>query len=241
MSPPNKPAVGMLPTERLAYLPITQRKPLKLPKGARMAVWTIVNIEEWDATQTMPRTVLTPPAGGSPMPDIPNWCWHEYGNRVGFWRLLQLFDAFKIPGVVNINGSAVTAYPELVRAMVERHWEFVGHGLTQTIDGAAARPDFGFSRVTGRCERDWQMLPLCQIATPHMSPVLWSFPVTERMQLIEQMIIPFVKNRSVWIVDPLRGRHDVKNRARGICLGARRSGFNRGSCPGQRFVRTFSP
>src|SRR5262245_30941995 len=94
-----KPPVGMLPTERLDYSAITARKPLKLPKGARMVVWTIVNVEEWDPTQTMPRTVLTPPAGGSPMPDIPNWCWHEYGNRVGFWRLLQVYDDFKIPGV----------------------------------------------------------------------------------------------------------------------------------------------
>ena len=44
----------MLPTERLAYSPITKRKPLKLPNGARMVVWTITNVEEWDATQPMP-------------------------------------------------------------------------------------------------------------------------------------------------------------------------------------------
>jgi hypothetical protein len=55
----------MLPTERLAYSPITKRKPLALPNGARMVVWTITNVEEWDATQPMPRTVLSPPAGGS--------------------------------------------------------------------------------------------------------------------------------------------------------------------------------
>src|SRR5262249_21202672 len=72
-----KPSVGMLPNDRLDYSAITTRKPLKLPKGARMVVWTITNVEEWDPTQIMPRTVLTPPAGGSPMPDIPNWCWHE--------------------------------------------------------------------------------------------------------------------------------------------------------------------
>src|SRR5204863_6855658 len=69
--------------------------------------------------------------GGSPMPDIPNWCWHEYGNRVGFWRLLQVYDEFKIPGVMNINGAAVNAFPDLVKACVERGWEFVGHGYTQ--------------------------------------------------------------------------------------------------------------
>ena len=126
-----KPSVGMLPNDRLDYSAITKRKPLKLPKGARMVVWTITNVEEWDPTQTMPRTVLTPPAGGSPMPDIPNWCWHEYGNRVGFWRLLQVYDEFKIPGVMNINGVAVSAFPDIVKACVGRKWEFVGHGLTQ--------------------------------------------------------------------------------------------------------------
>src|SRR5476649_1190307 len=126
-----KPAVGMLPNDRLDYSAIPSRKALKLPGKARMVVWTITNVEEWDPTQTMPRTVLTPPAGGSPMPDIPNWCWHEYGNRVGFWRLLQVYDEFKIPGVMNINGVAVDAFPDIVKACVERKWEFIGHGYTQ--------------------------------------------------------------------------------------------------------------
>ena len=60
----------MLPTERISYSPIDARPPLKLPNGKRMAVWIIVNVEEWDAKQPMPRTVLTPPAGGSPSPDV---------------------------------------------------------------------------------------------------------------------------------------------------------------------------
>jgi peptidoglycan/xylan/chitin deacetylase (PgdA/CDA1 family) len=121
----------MLPTERIAYSPITGRPPLKLPNGARMAVWVIVNVEEWDIKQIMPRTVLTPPAGGSPMPDVPNWAWHEYGNRVGFWRMLKVFDEFNIPGVLAINGSALAAYPPIVEAALQRNWEFMGHGFTQ--------------------------------------------------------------------------------------------------------------
>src|SRR5215510_1408406 len=102
-----------------------------LPTDARMAVWVIVNVEEWDPTQTMPRTVITPPAGGAPSPDIPNWCWHEYGNRVGFWRMLEVFDALDIPAVLAINGCAIEAFPPIVRAAVERKWEFIGHGFTQ--------------------------------------------------------------------------------------------------------------
>src|SRR6202161_2663421 len=121
----------MLPSDRIPYSAITERAPLKLPNGARMAVWAVINVEEWDATQPMPRTVLTPPAGGSPMPDVPNWAWHEYGNRVGFWRFAKALDEFAIPTVLAINGSALAAYPEIVRAAIERKWEFIGHGFTQ--------------------------------------------------------------------------------------------------------------
>jgi peptidoglycan/xylan/chitin deacetylase (PgdA/CDA1 family) len=121
----------MLPADRIAYSAITERPPLKLPDGSRIAVWVIVNVEEWDPTQPMPRTVLTPPAGGSPMPDVPNWAWHEYGNRVGFWRFVEVLDAFAIPAVLAINGSALAAYPAIVRAAAKRNWEFIGHGFTQ--------------------------------------------------------------------------------------------------------------
>ena len=121
----------MLPTERIAYSPITERPALKLPGGARMVVWTIVNVAEWDIHQPMPRTVLTPPAGGSPMPDIPNWAWHEYGNRVGFWRMAEVLDQLGIKAALAINGSAVGAYPAITEAAKSRGWEFIGHGYSQ--------------------------------------------------------------------------------------------------------------
>jgi len=121
----------MLPTDRITYSAITERPALTLPGDARVAVWIIVNVEEWDATQPMPRTVLTPPAGGSPSPDVPNWAWHEYGNRVGFWRLLSVFDEFRLSAVLAINGSAIAAYPAIVQAAIARRWEFIGHGFTQ--------------------------------------------------------------------------------------------------------------
>jgi len=152
----------MLPSQRLSYSPITKRAPLTLPGGARMAVWTVVNVEEWDATQPMPRTVLTPPAGGSPMPDIPNWCWHEYGNRVGFWRLIKVFDEFDVTGSMNINGSAIAAYPDIVQAVLERNWEFVGHGFTQRNMQKVEneRDDIrkvveAVTKATGRRPRGW--------------------------------------------------------------------------------------
>jgi allantoinase len=152
----------MLPTERITYDPIVGRKKQTLPDGARMAVWVIVNVEEWDIQKTMPRTVLTPPAGGSPMPDIPNWAWHEYGNRVGFWRLLETLDNLNITAALAINGTAIKAYEAISRAAVERKWEFIGHGLTQSNmqhvknereDIIATRAEI--ERVTGRKPRGW--------------------------------------------------------------------------------------
>jgi peptidoglycan/xylan/chitin deacetylase (PgdA/CDA1 family) len=121
----------MLPTDRIAYAPISAHPPLALPGGARMVVWVIVNIEEWNPLEPMPRTVLTPPAGGSPMPDIPNWAWHEYGNRVGFWRMLAVFDELNIPAVLAINGSAIRSYEPIARAALDRGWDFMGHGFSQ--------------------------------------------------------------------------------------------------------------
>jgi allantoinase len=159
---PQKRKQPMLPADRLDYSPITERAPLKLPDGARMVVWVIVNIEEWDPTQPMPRTVLPPPAGGSSSPDVPNWAWHEYGNRVGFWRFTKIFDEFAIPVVLAINGAALAAYPPIARAACERGWEFMGHGFTQRNMQKVAdeRADIRRTReviakATGKPPRGW--------------------------------------------------------------------------------------
>lgn len=121
----------MKPSERLEYSAITDRAPRTLPGGKKVAVWVIVNIEEWSDEEPMPRTVLTPPAGGVPTPDIPNWCWHEYGNRVGFWRMLKALDKRGIPAALAVNGKAVTTYRAISDAAIERGWEFIGHGYGQ--------------------------------------------------------------------------------------------------------------
>jgi allantoinase len=152
----------MLPTERLDYSAIAQRTRLVLPDGARLAVWVIVNVEEWDPRETMPRRVITPPAGGAPMPDIPNWAWHEYGNRVGFWRMLEVLDQNKIRAVLAINGSAIARYEPIARAALDRGWEFIGHGFTQKNMQKVAdeRDDIrktaaAIRTFTGRNPRGW--------------------------------------------------------------------------------------
>ena len=88
-----------LPHHRFDYTPIKTRRPFTLPKGARIAVWTIVNIEEWDIEKPMARQYLTAPQGVTTVPDVPNWAWHDYGMRVGFWRLHEALTMAKRGGL----------------------------------------------------------------------------------------------------------------------------------------------
>jgi allantoinase len=121
---------GLL-SRRVPFSAIVDRPALTVPDGGRMLVWVIVNVEHWSMERAMPRTVLSPPMGQPLQPDLPNWAWHEYGMRVGFWRL---HDALKNLGIIPtlaINGSVCTTYPRVAQAALDLNWEFMGHGLVQ--------------------------------------------------------------------------------------------------------------
>jgi peptidoglycan/xylan/chitin deacetylase (PgdA/CDA1 family) len=120
-----------LPRERVPYSAIVDRPPLRLPDEARVAVWTIVNVEEWSIERAMPRMVLSPPQGQPLLPDLPNWSWHEYGMRVGFWRFLEGLGRVGVKATLAINGSVVKSYPRVAEAALKADWEFMGHGYIQ--------------------------------------------------------------------------------------------------------------
>jgi hypothetical protein len=120
------------PADRLDYLASIDRPKLTLPDDAKVAVFLVVNVERWDALRPMPRQVLTPPQGASVIPDLPNWAWHEYGMRVGFWRLKAALDRHGIAPTLALNGSVPAAYPRITDACRDAGWEFMGHGFHQT-------------------------------------------------------------------------------------------------------------
>jgi allantoinase len=119
------------PRERIPYSAIVDRPKLALPGGARVAVWTIVNVEEWAIERPMPRAVLPPPYGQPLQPDLPNWAWHEYGMRVGFWRFVDLLKNFDLKATLALNASVIGSYPPVAKAALDAGWEFMGHGLVQ--------------------------------------------------------------------------------------------------------------
>lgn len=121
----------MKPADRLDYAAPQDRAPRPGPDGAKVLVFFVVNVEEWGIERPMPRQVLTAPTGQPFTPDIPNWAWHEYGMRVGFWRLLRACDARGIRPTLSVNGRVCLAYPRVAAAAHERGWEFMGHGFRQ--------------------------------------------------------------------------------------------------------------
>ena len=117
--------------ERAEYSAIIDRKPVKLPGGARLGVWFIINVEKWDINATMARAVLPAPQGVTVTPDIPNYSWFEYGLRVGFWRLKRVLDKHQVRATVSLNAPVCNAYPQIVEQSLRSGWEILAHGFEQ--------------------------------------------------------------------------------------------------------------
>lgn len=119
------------PVERLRYTAPADRPRHSLPGGQKLILWTVVNIENWLIENPMPRQVLVAPTAAVLQPDLPNWAWHEYGMRVGFWRFLEMFQKHGMRPTLSINGSVIGAYPRVAAAARDAGWEFMGHGWVQ--------------------------------------------------------------------------------------------------------------
>jgi allantoinase len=117
--------------DRIPYCPIPNRPRLTWPNGERLAVWIAPNIEHYD---------FIPPPGQKrhpwpprvPHPDVREYSYRDYGNRVGFWRLLSVLDAFDVPVTASLNLGVPGAYPEIAAAIREREWAIMSHGLYNT-------------------------------------------------------------------------------------------------------------
>src|SRR6201990_2529273 len=112
----------MIPRERAPYSAIVDRPPLKLPGGARLVVWTIVNTEVWDIGRPMARQVLPAPTGQVLLPDVPNWSCHEYGMRVGVWRFFDLFDRIRVKPTIAINARVCEDYARVAEEARRAEW-----------------------------------------------------------------------------------------------------------------------
>ena len=180
-------------SDRIPYQAIVDRPRLHLPDGARVAVWVILNAEEWRIERAMPRTVLPPPMGQPLLPDVPNWSWHEYGMRSGFWRQHAALTSRRIPVTFAVNGHVCEAYPRVAGAARDAGWEFMGHGWLQgpmhrveDQRGAIRQTVEAIRAFTGKAPRSWE------------SPGLTE--TEETLDLLREAGIEYVAD---WVIDDL--------------------------------------
>lgn len=113
---------------RYDYRAITNRQDYSWPGGHRLAVYIGLNLEHFAFGEGLGAEL----APGGPHPDVLNYAWRDYGNRVGAWRMLELFDALDLPVSVLANSAMYGYAPELMAAHRARGDEVVGHGRTNS-------------------------------------------------------------------------------------------------------------
>jgi peptidoglycan/xylan/chitin deacetylase (PgdA/CDA1 family) len=119
----------MLPTHgRYDYAGWRGRTPYAWPNGARLAVYLGVNLEHFAFGEGLGAEL----APGGPQPDVLNFAWRDYGNRVGAWRLIELLDELALPATVLLNSAMYDHAPGLVAAHRARGDEIAGHGRTNS-------------------------------------------------------------------------------------------------------------
>jgi allantoinase len=181
----------LTPRERAPYSAIIDRPRLPLPNGVRLIVWPIVNVENWDARRPQPRTVLPAPMGVPLVPDIPNWSWHEYGMRVGFWRLSECLAKRSIPATLAINGSVCETYPRIARAARDAGWEFMGHGWLQGPMHALEDQRASINRAIDVIAETWGRRPRG-----------WESPgLTETLDTLDVLAAEGIEYVADWVLD----------------------------------------
>jgi allantoinase len=111
---------------RFPYSAIHRRADYSWPEGARLAVYIGFNVEHFAFGEGL-GALLGPM---SPQPDVLNFSWREYGNRVGVWRCLDLFESLGMPVGAIVNTALYDHCPEVIEAFMRRGDEIIAHGHT---------------------------------------------------------------------------------------------------------------
>jgi allantoinase len=107
------------------YLPYNKRPKLEWPGGAHVAFWVAPNIEFYE---------LNPPSNPTrtAWPRPLAYSYRDYGNRAGFWRMVEAMDECGVRGSVSLNVAVCDHHPEIIAECVKRDWELYSHGVYNT-------------------------------------------------------------------------------------------------------------
>jgi hypothetical protein len=121
---------------RYPYSPIPARPVYDWPGGKRLAVYFALNLE-WFSFGKGIGAELAP---GGPPPDVLNYAWRDYGNRVGVFRLADLFAELRLPATLLVNSQMYEHAPQAVAAFPGA--EIVAHGRSNSErQGTLSEPE----------------------------------------------------------------------------------------------------
>ncbi|HEY1474340.1 MAG TPA: polysaccharide deacetylase family protein [Pseudolabrys sp.] len=112
--------------DRYPYSAVTERALYDWPDGKRLAVYIALNLEWFSFGEGLGAELV--PAGHQP--DVLNYAWRDYGNRVGVSRLAELFAELKLPASLLVNSQMYEHAPQAVAAFPKA--EIVGHGRSNS-------------------------------------------------------------------------------------------------------------
>lgn len=145
--------------DRYPYSPITERPAYDWPGGKRLAIYVALNLEWFSFGEGLGAEL----APGGPQPDVLNYAWRDYGNRVGVFRLAALFAELNVPVSLLVNSDMYMQAPQAIAAFPGA--EIVGHGrsnserqgsLTETDECALiAEATATIERHSGSRPRGW--------------------------------------------------------------------------------------
>lgn len=119
------------------YSPFPSRGKLTWPNNKRLAIIITINMETWDLIKDTEEAYY---AGGPSIlpdllpgnvPDFPNYMWREYGQRVGVWRLLDVFDELSVKPECTVNAKTCLERHEMVKAAMDRKLQIIPHNYEQ--------------------------------------------------------------------------------------------------------------
>ena len=130
--------------DRYRFSALPSRPRYTWPNGARLAVYFALNVEAFEFGRN-------PGNDFTSMPSPPfhrGYAYRDYGNRVGIWRIADLFERQQVPPSVLVNASVYDVCPEILVPFRERGDEFVGHGRTNSERQADMDADTERSMLT---------------------------------------------------------------------------------------------
>lgn len=113
---------------RYDYSSLPNRVQYEWPNGTKLAVYVAMNIEAFSYGEGKGAAIAPPEQAMSHS----IYSWRDYGNRVGFWRLMDMFDDLQIPVQHQLNTAIYDECPDIPERIRSRNDEFLGHGYTNS-------------------------------------------------------------------------------------------------------------